>query len=369
MEAGRELTESEGVSIMLVDPRSGELHFRAATHTTTTGLSEVAVPLEGSIAGWVVTHAQPLLVADARRDPRWHAEVDTLLGFTTKSILGVPLIAREKTIGVLEAVNKRQGPAYSEEDLNTLELLAAQAAVAIVNARLFEQSDLVSELVHELRTPLTALMATSQLLLRPELAQAQHRELVETLQRETERLSTLTTSFLDMVRLESGRMPFTIERFDLGELLAECVEVMRPQAAQHGITLSIQAAPDLPRLESDRGKLKQVLLNLVSNALKYNRPNGRVDLDAALADNRLRVRVTDTGPGIPPEAQPHIFQRFYRVRDSEGYASGTGLGLPIAKRMIEALGGEIGFVSEVGVGTTFAFHLPLALKQTGPLSD
>jgi signal transduction histidine kinase len=366
VEAAGELTDSAAVSIMLVEPNSGVLHFRAATNSTTDGLDEVAVPLEGSLAGWVISHAQPLLVADARSDPRWHAQVDQLIGFDTRSVLGVPLIVREKTIGVLQAVNKRSG-SYTDDDVNTLEWLAAQAAVAIVNARLFEQSDLVSELVHELRTPLTALMASSQLLARPELPEAQRQELVATLQRETSRLSTLTTGFLDMVKLEAGRMPFTAERFDLAALITECVEVMRPQAAEQGVSISSQAPADLPWLESDRGKLKQVLLNLLNNALKYNRPNGRVHVSAARVEDRLHVRVADNGLGIPAEAVPHVFERFYRVRDSEGFTSGTGLGLPIARRIVEALGGEIDFETEAGAGTTFFFDLPLVPKKTGPL--
>ncbi len=366
VEAGRELTDSEGVSIILVEPSSGELHFRAATNSAATGLDDIAVPLEGSIAGWIVSHAQPLLVGDARQDPRWHAQVDQLIDFTTRSILGVPLIARQKTIGALEAVNKRQGT-FTADDLNTLQWLAAQAAVAIVNARLFEQSDLVSELVHELRTPLTALMASSQLLGRPDLPEARRHELIETLQHETSRLSALATSFLDMVKLEAGRMPFAVTRFDLSALIAECVNIMRPQAAEQGLTLASHAPADLPWLESDRGKLKQVLLNLLSNALKYNRPRGRVDVSAGLQGQRLHVRVADTGQGIPPEAVPHLFERFYRVRDSEGYVSGTGLGLPITRRIIEALGGILAFESQLGQGTTFYFELPLLLKPTGPL--
>jgi signal transduction histidine kinase len=223
----------------------------------------------------------------------------------------------------------------------------------------------VSELVHELRTPLTALMATSQLLLRPELPAETHRELVATLQRETQRLSSLTTSFLDMVKLEAGRMPFTLERFHLAGLIEECVDVMQPQASQQDVALTAEVAGDLPPLESDRGKLKQVLLNLLSNALKYNRPRGRVGVSATLRHGRLNVRVADTGPGIPPEAQPHIFERFYRVRDSDGYVSGSGLGLPIARRIVEALGGAIGFETEPGVGTTFFFDLPLEMKPAG----
>ena len=366
VEAGRELTGSEGVSIMLVEPVSGELRFRAASNEAATGLADVAVPLEGSLAGWIITHSSPVLVTDVNRDPRWHARVDQQTDFSTHSLLGMPLIARGKTIGVLEAVNKQSG-AFTADDQSTLQWLAALASVAIVNARLFEQSDHVSELVHELRTPLTALMAASQLLARPELGEPIRRELASTLQRETERLSSLTTSFLDMVRLEAGRMPFAIERFDPGALILECLAVLRPQADQQSLALSAQVPPDLPALETDRGKLKQVLLNLLTNALKYNRPGGRVDVSVEARGGRLHVRVADTGPGIPPEAQPHIFQRFYRVRDSEGFSTGTGLGLAVTRRIVEALGGSIGFTSELGTGTTFNFDLPLVMKKTGPL--
>jgi signal transduction histidine kinase len=170
-----------------------------------------------------------------------------------------------------------------------------------------------------------------------------------------------------MVKLEAGRMPFTVERFDLAALIDECLEVMRPQAVQQGLTLTRVVEPGLPALESDRGKVKQVLLNLLSNALKYNRPQGRVAVSAARVDGRVQVRVADNGVGIPPEAKPHIFERFYRVRDSDGYVSGTGLGLPIARRIVEALGGTIGFETELGAGTTFFFDLPLTPRETGPL--
>lgn len=364
VDASRELTDCESASIMLVEPNSGELRFRAATNAGNSSLADVAVPREGSLAGWVATHGQPLLVNDVHSDRRWHAQIDRLIDFNTRSLLGVPLLARGKTIGVLEAVNKRNGR-FTPDDVSLLQWLAAQAAAAIVNARLFEQSDLVSELVHELRTPLTALMATSQLLLRPELPAETHTELVETLQRETQRLSSLTTSFLDMVKLEAGRMPFAVERFDPAALIDECVAVMQPQAEQQAVALTVEVTADLPSVESDRGKLKQVLLNLLSNAMKYNRPGGRVTVSAAAHADRLHVRVADTGPGIPPQAQPHIFDRFYRVRDSEGYVSGTGLGLPIARRIVEALGGGIGFETEAGFGTTFYFDLPLVMKPAG----
>jgi signal transduction histidine kinase len=368
--AAKELTDTEEASIMLFDPNTGELRFEAATNTDQSEtLDGIAIPMEGSVAGWIVTNAKPLLVPDTSQDARWSQVVDQKISFVTRSILGVPLVTREKTLGALEAINKRQGT-FTEEDVETLQTLAAQASVAIVNARLFQQSDLVSEMVHELRTPLAALTATSHLLLRAEVPAERRQELVKTIQRETGRLSQMTTDFLDMARLESGRMRFNREVFDFGELAEECVEVVRPQAASRGVTLLTQFVAQPKTLESDRGKVKQVILNLLTNAVKYNREKGSIDVSTTVTpDGYYRISVADTGKGIPPDAMMHMFEKFYRVPDSEGYATGTGLGLPIAKKIVEVLGGEMWVESTAGVGSNFYFTLPLPnaipKKRTG----
>jgi signal transduction histidine kinase len=367
IEAARELTDTEAASIMLFDPISGDLRFEAATNLEESSvLQGIVIPLEGSIAGWIVTHSEPLIVPDVSRDPRWSQTVDQQTAFVTRSILGVPLITRDKTIGALEAINKRDG-VFSHDDVTTLQTLAAQAAVAIINARLFAQSDQISEMVHELRTPLNSLTASSHLLLRPELPEAKRVDLVKTMQRETARLAQMTTDFLDLAKLESGRMRFSKELFDVRELVDECVDVVRPQAAGRGLTVQANVAPSPQTIESDRGKVKQVLLNLLTNAIKYNRENGGIIITTwVTSDHYYSISVADTGRGIPPDAMPHMFEKFYRVPDSEGMATGTGLGLPIAKKMVEALGGEMGVKSTLGVGSTFYFTLPLpsaALKK------
>jgi signal transduction histidine kinase len=373
IEAASELTDTEAASIMLIDPTTGELHFEAATNLEENLVMQgIAIPVEGSIAGWILTHSQPLVVPDVNQDPRWSQKVDRQTSFVTRSILGVPLIARDRAIGVLEAINKRQGP-FTNDDVTTLQTLGVQAAVAIVNARLFQQSDQIAEMVHELRTPLNSLTASSHLLLRPELPENKRIELVKTMQRETNRLSQMTTDFLDMAKLESGRMRFMRETFDVPELINECVEVVRPQAANRGLTLQMNLVPTPRTLESDRGKVKQVILNLLTNAIKYNRENGRITLTTSVADDYYyELSVTDTGRGIPPEAMARMFEKFYRVPDSESTTPGTGLGLPIAKKIVEALGGEMGVTSTVGVGSTFFFTLPLPnaapKKRTGILS-
>lgn len=362
IEAAIELTHSEAASIMLADPQTGELRFEATTNIESAQMEGLVIPIDNSIAGWIFTNAQTLIVPDTSQDPRWNRNVDSRVSFVTRSILGVPLINRGKAIGVLQALNKISGE-FTEDDTNILETLAAQAAVAIINARLFQQSDLISEIVHELRQPLGAIMATASLLSRPELPEAKKAMLIQTVQKETDRLNVMATDFLDMARLESGRMRFRKEPFNLPELVNECVEIVRPQAAARGITVQLELEPSLSSLNSDRGKLKQVLLNLLTNAVKYNKEHGHITVSTRHAadeeDVECRVSVTDTGKGIPPESLAQIFQKFYRVPDSEGYATGTGLGLSIAKKMVEVLGGEMKVESQIGAGSTFWFTQPL----------
>jgi len=358
IEAAKELTDSEAASIMLVDPSTGELRFEAATNMEEIMLG-IVIPVEGSIAGWIVTHSEPVVVPDTSQDSRWSQKVDQQTSFVTRSILGVPLVTRDKSIGALEALNKRTGT-FNQDDATTLQTLSAQAAIAIINARLFAQSDQIAEMVHELRTPLNSLSASTHLLLRPELPTERRAEIIKIMQRETTRLSQMTTEFLDLAKLESGRMRFTKENFDVRELTDECADVVRQQAAARGIAVQCHVAPAPQTLESDRGKIKQVILNLLTNAIKYNRENGGIIVSTYVTGDRYySVSVADTGKGIPPEAMAHMFEKFYRVADTENTTTGTGLGLPIARRIIEALGGEMGVKSTPGVGSTFYFTLPL----------
>jgi signal transduction histidine kinase len=189
---------------------------------------------------------------------------------------------------------------------------------------------------------------------------------VGTLQRETSRLAQLTTDFLDMARLESGRTRFRFESFQLADLIEECIGIVRPQAAERGLQVATHVPAGLPTVESDRDKVKQVMLNLLTNAVKYNRPDGSITVEVTTNPGRVRISVADTGKGIPAEAATRLFEKFYRAPDSYRYATGTGLGLPIAKRIVEALGGDIGLLSPGAEGSTFYFDLPLAAKPPGP---
>jgi signal transduction histidine kinase len=356
--ASADLCHAEAASILLYDQHRKDLRFEVATDMDDPLMRGISVPVDSSLAGWIVTNRQPVLIADVEKDSRHFDQVGISVNMKIKTLLGVPLINKEKVIGALEAINKRSGE-FSIEDRDLLSALGAQAAIAIENSRLFFQTDLISDLVHELRTPLASMNTSAYLLNRPDLSAEQRGRLIEVIQQEISRLTDLTTGFLDLARLESGRTQFHAEIFSVKPLLDDCLDIMRSRAEEKELTLEGRIDNDLPELNADRDKIKQVVLNLLSNAIKYNYPKGKVKLAASSSGEELMISVSDTGPGISEENQKHLFEKFYRVPGTEKLAMGTGLGLSICKRVIETHGGKIEVQSQVGKGTTFIVHLPL----------
>jgi signal transduction histidine kinase len=360
--AAMELTDSETASILLLDPGTGELRFAMAPNIDSGYIDSLVVPMDNSIAGWVVTHGEARVIHDVSKEPSFFRNVDEQINFTTHNILAVPMRTHNKVIGALEALNKRGGERYNDGDVKILTTLAVQAAIAIENARLFQQSDFMAEMVHELRTPLMALKTSTVLLLRPDLPRDKVSDLVLTMQGETERLIRLTSDFLDLARLESGRTKLEVSRFDLRILVRECIDIVTHQAETRGITITIN--DEWFEVEGDRGKIKQVLLNLLTNAIKYNRENGDivVNLYRSLRHDEpfVEMAVSDTGFGISKANQAHLFEKFFRVASTANHTAGTGLGLVIAKRIIESHKGMIWLESTEGQGSTFFITLPLA---------
>jgi len=359
--ASIELTNTEGASILLIDPVTGELRFEYASNIKANEMEKIVVPMEGSIAGWTVTHGEARVIEDVTREPHFFKRVDDTIQFQTRNLLAVPMRAHSKVIGVLEAVNKRDGEPFTDDDIKTLMTLASQAAIAIENTRLFQQSDFMSEMVHELRTPLAALKTSTNLLLRPGMSEERRVDLIETMQSETERLIRMTSDFLDLARWESGRARLEPAPFDLRKLLIECADVVRSQADEHGILMRIDG--ELFTVTGDRGKIKQVILNLMTNAIKYNHDQGEVRISTQQTeqdgDPYVEVIVADTGYGISAESQRHMFQKFYRAAETASQTAGTGLGLAITKHIIEAHNGQIWLVSELGKGSEFHLTLPI----------
>jgi signal transduction histidine kinase len=355
--AAVEISGSEAASILLYDGCTQELFFQLATNLDGPVIHGLTAPLEGSIAGWTITHRKTAVVLDTHDDPRFFDKVDKTTDFRTNSLIAIPLITKDKVLGVFEVINKQVGT-YTDEDQELLEVLGTQAAVAIENTRLFQQSDLISEFVHEIRTPLSALRTASYLLDRADITAQQQAALTKTVHLETQRLNEMANSFLDLARLESGRVSFQPSEVDLQTLIEEACQVILPQAQEKAISIHIQAPVDLPKVSVDRNKIKQVVLNLLSNAVKYNLSGGRIQVTLGSSANEVSIAVSDTGIGIPPEAMSRLFQKFYRVPGSEKVASGTGLGLSICKQIVVAHGGHMEVQSSDDHGTTFTVHLP-----------
>jgi len=355
--AAADITAAEAASILLYDDTARQLYFQIATNIDEPTMRGLIVPLDNSIAGWIVTNRQTVRIDDAHQDERFFGDVDQTIDYSTKSLLGIPLITKNKVVGVLEVVNKKRGK-FTDADESILTVLGAQAAVAIENARLFQQSDLIAEFVHELRTPLASLSTATYLLLRPEMSREQSDQIVNNIHNETLRLNSLASSFLDLARLESGRVQFRKTRFSVADLIYECRDVMMTKAQETNVQIRVDVPNDMPLMEADRDKIKQIFLNLISNAIKYNRPNGSVIITGSFTDAELTITIQDTGVGIPEDSVPHLFEKFYRVREHEGKASGTGLGLSICKQIVQGHNGRIEVKSKMGVGTSFSVHLP-----------
>ncbi len=359
VDAAQTLTHADGASILLVESE-GNLRFAATSGPGANALEVVEVPIQGSLAGWVVQNRELVIVEDAQSDPRLYniGSIDA-----TQSIIAVPMIFGDTVIGVVESVTMKARYCFTPQDIETLETLASIAAVAVQNARLFEQSDWVSEVIHEIRTPLTAIMSYADLLQRPNLNTEMRNKFANIILQETERVSSLATTFLDLARLESGRIQMAREPLQIAEAINLAADVIRPSAKDKARILEVEIPENLPLTLGDTQRIHQVLLNLLSNAIKYSDPGDTVTVAASADSNHVTIAVTDTGPGIPEEQIPRLFQKFSRLPGSERKATGTGLGLVVARQIVEAHQGHIGVKSQVGKGSTFYFSLPVISSE------
>jgi PAS domain S-box-containing protein len=222
------------------------------------------------------------------------------------------------------------------------------------------KSEFLSRMSHELRTPLNAVLGFAQLLEMDPLSPEQHESLGYIL-KAGRHLLDLINEVLDIARIEAGRMSISPESVRLGEVIQEVLALTAPLAAERAVKVRSEISEDdIHFILADRQRVKQVLLNLLSNGVKYNKVGGDVVLSYKILQDRARVLVTDTGPGIPPDKQGRLFIPFERLGTVQGGVEGTGLGLALSKRLTEAMGGTIGVDSVVGRGSTFWVDLPLA---------
>jgi signal transduction histidine kinase len=218
--------------------------------------------------------------------------------------------------------------------------------------------ELVANVSHELKTPISALRAHLENLL--DGVEEPDRRTLQVMLAQSERLSRLVEQLLDLSRLESGDVPFERSAVSIGPLVSQVVSELH-LGSPDGVSVRDETGPNVPAVWADRERLHQVLLNLLDNAARFTPRGGAVTVTATRSGDRCEVRVADTGPGIPPEHLPHVFERFYRVDQARSRGEGgTGIGLAIARSIVESHGGRIWAESEVGSGSVFAFDLPIA---------
>ena len=224
--------------------------------------------------------------------------------------------------------------------------------------------EFVANVSHELRTPLTSLKgATETILSDPDMDDDMREYFLDMILSESDRMTRIVSDLLVLSRLDNKRTKWQVESFDLPASVRRLCEVMRPDLEAHGHTITCQAAQGIPNVTGDRQRLEQVIINIISNAIKYTPDGGHIDIEMHPEKDMLITTVTDNGVGIPADDIAHIFERFYRVEKSRtSDAGGTGLGLAIAKELVEAHGGQISIQSRPGEGTAVRIAIPFVGK-------
>jgi signal transduction histidine kinase len=269
-----------------------------------------------------------------------------------------------------------QPDAFDEQQIALLQGFATQAVIAIENVRLFREleqksrelevasqhkSEFLANMSHELRTPLNAIIGFSEVLserMFGDLNEKQE-EYLKDIHASGTHLLSLINDILDLSKIEAGRMELELTDFHLPTALDNALILVRERAGRRSITLQMSVDERLGEVRADERKIRQVVLNLLSNAIKFTPEGGRIEVGALPRDGSVEVSVTDTGVGIAPEDQEAVFEEFRQVGTAERKAEGTGLGLTLCRKFVELHGGRIRVTSQVGVGSTFTFTIPV----------
>jgi signal transduction histidine kinase len=371
--AASELTSSEAASILEFDEKSNSLRFVAASWFSQQSLKDIVVPLEGSIAGWVFGHNQPLIVQDVTEDARHFKGVDQLINFKTSSLVAVPLPYQGNTIGVLEVVNKADNAHYTEDDVTVLEILALYAAMALWNSNLEKgiqnardefaeldrlKTNFIAITSHELRTPLGLILGHATFL--KEIISEEHREPLEIIIRNATRLKEIIENLTEVDNYETGAARIRQRSISVSRIVEDVISSFQDMASSKNITLQAEVCEEELPVEADANKITVAVSNLVRNAITFTNEGGHVLVKVEPVTGHAQVSVSDNGIGIPANDLPRVFERFFQVESHlTRRNTGMGLGLSVAKTMIELHGGRIWVESVEGEGSTFTFLLPV----------
>ena len=368
-----ELLDCEAASILLYDEKNPRLYFAAATGSDPAQLAEIPVPIENSLAGTIFRTNRHIILNNAAQDPRHYSLVSDHIKFKVKTLLGVPMPIRDRTVGVLEAVNKHNG-VFDESDATLLSVTAAHAAIAINNARLLRatqqalekvkeanqlKSNFLSLASHELRTPLGIIIGYSTFL--KEDAQGELSEHANQVLTAARQMRSILDEMNNLAMLKSDEMVLKPQRMPLQDILIYVCDGIKEIASTRDQKL-IFAFPEEPSyVNVDIDKTSLAFVNILDNAIRFSPPGSDITIGTVKQSNEVLAWVQDHGIGIPVDKLQKIFEEFYQIEppNTRRYG-GLGIGLTIAKGLIEAQGGRIWAESEgAGTGATFKVLLPI----------
>lgn len=367
----RGLVPFDGTAIVLADDGTARVIAAAGTAAHDVFRPGVRSAVPGSVLEQVLQTGQYVYRNDVSA-PRF-AEEERLVQRNVRSLLGAPLYAGAEAIGML-ALLRREPDSFELQEIELVTLLGRFLGATVQNIRAYEaeretvaelrrlsslREDFVSLVSHELRSPMASLIGSSQTLRERwrELTQDQRESFLGVIAHETSRLAALVEDVLDVSRIEAGTFTYTFGDVEMGELVRTAVAAAG--SGQDEVAVHADVSGPLPRVRGDGKRLRQVLANLIENAVKYSPLGGEVRVSARASDRRMLVSVSDVGPGIPPEEHELIFEKFGRATLGDSTKPGTGLGLFIASSIAQAHGGSIGVDSDAARGATFTLALPL----------
>ena len=373
-----QLAETNAGSIYEFDEATQEFRLQAAHGLDPDVIDTISVTrlrLRETLVGRAALQRAPLAVPDLL-DESSDPLTTAMIAAGYRAALAVPILHEDRIIGGLVVRRTAPGP-FRAETVRLLQTFATQSALAIHNARFYQEieaknrqleivsrhkSEFLANMSHELRTPLNAIIGFSEVLIDRIFGElnTKQADYLEDILASGRELLALINEILDLAKVEAGRMELEPAVFSLPAALEQSLTLVREQASRHAITLSLEVAPELELVEADELKIKRVIVNLLSNAVKFTPDSGSVTVVARNAGEDVQVAVQDTGPGISPADQERIFEEFQQVGQSAlQQHEGTGLGLALAKKLVELHGGRIWVESAPGAGSTFTVTLPL----------
>jgi GAF domain-containing protein len=376
-----ELSGLDGGVVLEYDEPHQEFVHRAQAETggALAGVRRATRIRKGEgVVGRTAITLEPVQVSDITAPGAYVSpNRENLIQSGVRAILAVPMVREGQLIGCL-GVTRNQPGDFPTETIELLRTFATQSALAIQNAQLFQEiadksrqleaasrhkSEFLANMSHELRTPLNAIIGFAEVLTERMFGELNEKqdEYLKDIYASGQHLLSLINDILDLSKIEAGRMELELTDFDLPQAISNALTLVRGRAARRDIALHQAVDQRLGQIRGDERKIKQVLLNLLSNALKFTPEGGRVDVLASVVDGMAEVAVTDTGVGIAPEDQEAVFEEFRQVGTADKKVEGTGLGLTLSRKFIELHGGKIWVKSQVGMGSTFTFTLPLTV--------